>query len=270
MRASKFVWILTFIWISLYFAVFLSMAIVLFLKREDFELLFGRQNIVIALSVTGAYSGWLLFNFLTGLQASHLERGGVSSIFLTTALVCLIAELIILTLAFIYRVEFLENLITRITKGFVESYTQSNISRVYSDWINKKFQCCGLTQWHREWWMDENGHLKKDFDFAWVPDSCCLENMQYVNCGVAYPPPKLDASEEDKSTTDIREQYHSSGPTGATYWYMRLNNEPCPDMIPRKLGETPTIVLMVLITMSFIKFATSLAASIVFLGKVKK
>ncbi|KAM3177851.1 hypothetical protein ACTXT7_003740 [Hymenolepis weldensis] len=199
MKSSKILWLITILWTFLYAIAFLSTSLLLYVKREHFQLVLNEKTMTITKSVTGAYAGWLFICIGTALQVLRLKKRGAALIFLALVLISLVFELYFLTYVFTRRSEFLRDTFTMIIKGLVENYTKSNASKVYTDWINEKFQCCGLTQWHREWWMDEGGFLKKEFKFAWVPDSCCLENSRYNNCGIAYPPRKPGATEEDKS-----------------------------------------------------------------------
>nr|CDS25597.1 EF hand calcium binding domain containing protein [Hymenolepis microstoma] len=266
MNPGKLLWIITVLWIFVHATAFLSTTIILHMKRKHFQLVLNKETIIITMSITGVHAGWLFICIATALQTLRLKKRGAAIIFLGVHFVSLISELYFLTYVFNRRSEFVRNAFTTVIKGLVENYLKFNASKRYTDWINEKFQCCGLTQWHREWWMDEEGFMKQEFKFAWVPDSCCLENSRYNNCGIAYPPRKPGATKEDKSATDIRDFYYDSGPSAATYWYMRLKNEPCPDMMIETLGETTTYILMILITLSFTRFIISSGAVIGFIG----
>ncbi|VDO07457.1 unnamed protein product [Rodentolepis nana] len=270
MNPGKLLWFITVLWIFIHATAFLTATITLYVRRNRFLLVFSKESVIMAISITGVHAGWLFICIATALQTLRLKKRGAALIFLGVHFVSLIFELFFLIYVFNRRSEFFRESITTMVKGLVDNYLRFNMSRRYADWVNDKFQCCGLTQWHREWWMDEEGFLKQEFKFAWVPDSCCLENYRYKNCGIAYPPRKPGATKEDKSATDIRDFYYDSGPVSATYWYMRLKNEPCPDMIIEKLGETSTYILMILITLSFTRFIISSGAVIGFIGARSK
>lgn len=269
MKPSNILWLIVILWTRLYAVTFATIAVMIYLKRQIFLLVMDEEWINITISVTGIYAGWLFINIGTALRTCRSCKSGTAAIFLVQSFISLALELYFLVYVFTIWEELFKNILTKFVGGLVDDYTKSNLSRSYTDWINQKFQCCGLTQWHYEWWMNSKGSLKKGFNFAWVPDSCCVENSQYEKCGIALPLPKPGVTEEDKSASEMAQFYYESGPMAATYWYMRLNNEPCPEMIIEHFGEMPTYILLVLITLSFARFTISLAAAVVLMGRRK-
>ncbi|VDK32206.1 unnamed protein product [Taenia asiatica] len=137
------------------------------------------------------------------------------------------------------RDKIIRSVLTLTVGQLLRKYTASDDAALFSDWINETFECCGSTQWHYEWWMDERGWTMPNLNtsYAWVPQSCCIRTAYYRNCGLAMPRIRPKALGKGKSDSDASEHVEEvealfeSGSFAATDWYGRLNNEPCPNVI---------------------------------------
>ncbi|KAL5963632.1 hypothetical protein TSMEX_008633 [Taenia solium] len=265
-------------WIFNYAIFSISVAVILFLKRKIFTLVLTAGEATFATAVAAAYGCWLLINFGSGVQTWHSFRPTVAIIFLLQMYISLTIELFFFILFFGRRDEFIKSVLTLTVGQLLHKYTASNDAVLFSDWINETFECCGLTQWHYEWWMDERGCTMPNLNtsYAWVPKSCCIRTAYYKNCGLAMPRMRPKAMGKGKSDSDASEHVgemealFESGSFAATDWYGRLNNEPCPNMILEYVGEWPTYILMSLIALSVGKATISTAASLGIFAKSNK
>ncbi|CDS37437.1 conserved hypothetical protein [Echinococcus multilocularis] len=278
MRVNWIIWLMVLSWIFNYAVFFISVAAILFFKREIFMLVLTAGETTLATVVAAAYGCWLLINLGSAVQTWRSFRSTVAIVFLLQMYISLAIELFFLILFFGSRDKFIRSTLTLTVGQLLGKYTTSEDAASFSDWINETFECCGLTQWHYEWWMDDRGWILPNLNtsYSWVPQSCCIRTAYYKNCGLARPRMRQRASDVSKSNSDAAEfaeeveALFESGSFAATDWYGRLNNEPCPDMIIDYIGEWPTYILMSLIALSVGKATISTAASLGIFTKSQK
>lgn len=278
MRVSWIIWLMVLSWIFNYAAFLISVAVILFLKRKIFTLVLTAGEVTLATAVAAAYGCWLLINFGSGVQTWRSFRPTVAIVFLLQMYISLAIELFIFILFSRKRDKFIKSVLALTVGQLLHKYTASDDAVLFSDWINETFECCGLTQWHYEWWMDERGWTLPNLNtsYAWVPQSCCIRTAYYKNCGLARPrmkPKTWDRSKSDGDASGHVEEVKALfelDSSAATDWYGRLNNEPCPEMILEYVGEWPTYTLMSLIALSVGKATISTAASLGIFAKSNK
>ncbi|EUB63886.1 EF-hand calcium-binding domain-containing protein [Echinococcus granulosus] len=207
--------------------------------RKIFMLVLTAGETTLATVVAAAYGCWLLINLGSAVQTWRSFRSTVAIVFLLQMYISLAIELFFLILFFGSRDKFIRSTLTLTVGQLLGKYNTSEDAASFSDWINETFECCGLTQWHYEWWMDDRGWILPNLNtsYGWVPQSCCIRTAYYKNCGLARPRMRqraLDVSKSDSDAAEYAEEVEAlfeSGSFAATDWYGRLNNEPCPDMI---------------------------------------
>lgn len=167
---------------------------------------------------------WL---FATGmLGAGAVVRGDMTSMMMfagTTALVS--ASLIALSILMSMYHEYSQYYISFMINKTIQTYGKVKINTDFVDYMHRAFNCCGITEMHREW-----EHI---FNRSQVPDSCCLE-VNVTNCGK----------------------------NNRVVWFSRLYNDPCPIMIYEYLYKQYKSVLIIIygISLSF-TFITALTAT---------
>ena len=214
----------------------------------------------LATVVSAVYGCWLFINVGSAIQTWRSPRTSVTIIFLIQIYISLTIELFFLILVFSSRDKFMKSTLGLTVTQLLGKYTISDVAANATDWINETFECCGLTQWHYEWWMDERNMVSPNSNrtYAWVPQSCCIRTAYYKNCGLARPKLRQKTGDDENA---FEEDLFESDLAKASEWYARLNNEPCPEVIIEYIGEWPTYTLMLLIALSIGKASISTAAS---------
>lgn len=253
-------------WIFNYAFTFISAAIVLLRQRKIFTLVLTENETTLLNVVMAVYGSWLVISIGSAVQTWRSSRPSIAIVFLVQIYISLTIELVFLTVFFMKRDLWIEDFLVRTLGMLVKQYLRSEEAKYLLDGVHETFECCGLTQWHYEFWMDENGavlgHLNSSF--AWVPQSCCIRTAYYNNCGLARPRMKVSEikdSDDDMSELDKDDVTERIGSFGAADWYTRINNEPCTDMVIDYIGEWPSYVLMALLALSVGKASISTAAS---------
>ena len=222
----------------------------------------------LATVVSAIYGCWLFVNVGSAVQTWRSSRTSVAIVFLFQIYISLSIELFFLILVFSRRDKFLKSTLYFTVGQLLGKYSISLDAANLTDWINETFECCGLTQWHHEWWINERALLipNSSMSYAWVPQSCCIRTAYYKNCGLARPRTGRTGDNDDDAAV---EESFESNLIVAAEWYSRLNNEPCPAMIIEYVGEWPTYLLMLLIALSIGKATISTAASLGIFAKSK-
>ncbi|VDD83395.1 unnamed protein product [Mesocestoides corti] len=282
MRVNRLIWIGVLVWILGYALVFLAASILLFQRRQVFMLVFTAAQVTLVSILVTVYACWLIINIASAIQTWRTSRLNMVVIFLIQIYISLAVEMYLLHAIFNHRDELIWNFLDHAVTQLVGKYVDSKDAADILDWIHETFECCGITQWHYEWWLDDNGWIlpRVNHTYAWVPQSCCIRTAYYKNCGVARPRRKPrstsdnssggEESEEEKKEDEVDDGVFETGSYAATDWYTRLNNEPCPDMIVEYVGEWPTYILMALISFTVGKATMSTAASFGIISKANK
>ncbi len=277
MKVTWIIWTMVMLWILNYAVAAIASAVILLKKRDVFTLVLTPTETTILNVIATVYGAWLVINIGTAAQTWRSYRPSVTIVFLIQMYISLSAELVFLTAVFNNRDTWTAEFLNHTVSTLVRQYVFSKDAQYILDYTQEAFDCCGMTQWHYEWWMDDGGGVLSDLNssFAWVPQSCCVRTAYYDGCGVARPRMKVvesssEGEEEDEYGMDDEEEVLSqTGSFAATDWYSRLNNDPCPDMITNYIGEWPTYVLMALLALSVGKATISTAASLAVFSKKK-
>ncbi|VDN30378.1 unnamed protein product [Dibothriocephalus latus] len=267
MNVNGIIWFGVIFWILSFAALFLSVTIGFYINKNFLTYIFTEHELTVIMTVSGIYGCWLVLTASTAANIAKTMQLLALVIFFLQTCVSVVLEVTVLYRVFANREYYIELVLHKTVSTLVEAYHISERARKVLDNVHYSFDCCGLTQWHTEWWLDISGHVKNELNssFAWVPESCCLPHLRSKDCGFATPRarPSQDKLMEN-DLLDFQEPgesvYFQAGSIAAASWYNRLLNEPCPDLIKDYLGELPVYALMLIIALAVGKATISFAA----------
>ncbi|CAH8679991.1 unnamed protein product [Schistosoma rodhaini] len=187
----------------------------------------------------------MLINVSLAIGTFKIGKCFLMIIFIIVSLMIFIGEMLFLIKVYQYRENvFLGyQMIDKFIKNLVKVYNTCEIGRFILDHIHIYFDCCGYDEWHHEWINISRQISKNDTSQLiidhWVPNSCCKKIYQSDKfCGYAIYHTFINNDYFIK----LRESYQPIYIPNK--WYIKLNNDPCPELIYIWLGEIPVYLLM--------------------------
>ncbi|VDO68020.1 unnamed protein product [Schistosoma curassoni] len=235
-----------YFWLFTFFIFYGIITILLYIYKQKINLFMDTNNNQFIYSYYSLILTCLsLMNFILAIGTLNIGKCLFIILFLAISFIIFISELLFLIQLYHYRenkffgYQMIENLI----KNLVQFYNSNQMEHFILDYIQNYFQCCGYNEWHYEWYNITRQIIKKDtnqFIDYWVPNSCCkkmYQNDKY--CGYAIY--HILINNNDYFIKLLKSYQPIYIPNK---WYIKLNNEPCPELIYIWLGEIPVYLIM--------------------------
>ncbi|VEL30221.1 unnamed protein product [Protopolystoma xenopodis] len=139
-------------------------------------------------------------------------------------------------------------------RGLVLTYFEDMQSRQLLDWLQMQFECCGIDEFHRDWFTGSQISSADNKTITalgyraniWVPDSCCWVEYNAKSSHAA-PPNDCGLGTARKPRSPAEEGLpFLVGLRAANLWYARVNNEACHEQIYTRLNKASMYGLVII------------------------